>query len=72
MQKEVDEINREGKQKYEAVQEELANVVEIFNRVQKQFMNSYKTIQDIVNEKLGDEEKAVTCRFAKMIIKGWK
>ena len=50
MQKEVDEINREGKQKYEAVQEELANVVEIFNRVQKQFMNSYKTIQDIVNE----------------------
>ena len=50
VQKEVDEINREGKQKYEAVQEELANVVEIFNRVQKQFMNSYKTIQDIVNE----------------------
>ncbi|MGN0361438.1 MAG: hypothetical protein ACI4ET_01205 [Bilifractor sp.] len=53
VQKKIDDMNREGKQQYNAVQEELSQVVEIFNRVQKQFMNSYKAIQDIVNENAG-------------------
>lgn len=71
VQKEVDEINREGKQQYEAIQEELANVVEIFNRVQKQFMNSYKAIQDIVNE---NPEMGDTCDTAlrEDDYEGWK
>ncbi|MCC6094590.1 MAG: hypothetical protein LIV24_06165 [Eubacterium sp.] len=56
VQKQIDDMNREGKQQYNAVQEELSQVVEIFNRVQKQFMNSYKAIQDIVNENAGTGE----------------
>lgn len=50
VQRQIDERNREGKQQYLAVQEELGHVVEIFNQVQKQFMNSYRDIQKIVNE----------------------
>ena len=71
VQKEVDEINREGKQQYEAIQEELTNVVAIFNRVQKQFMNSYKAIQDIVNE---NPEVGESCDSAlrEEEYEGWK
>ncbi len=49
-QKQVDEQTLEGKQKYAAVQEELNQVVAIFNQVQRQFMQSHKTIQNIVSD----------------------
>ncbi len=50
VQRQIDEKNKTGKQTYDAVQEELGHVVEIFNQVQKQFMNSYRDIQRIIND----------------------
>lgn len=50
VEKQIEEKNRNGKMQYEAVQEELAHVIEIFNQVQKQFMNSYREIQNIVSD----------------------
>lgn len=52
-QKKIDEKNRDGRLQYAAIQEELAHVIETFNQVQKQFMNSYRDIQNIVNEEPG-------------------
>ena len=49
-QRQIDERNREGTLKYDAIQEELSHVLESFNKVQKQFMNSYRDIQRIMNE----------------------
>ncbi|MEE8835719.1 MAG: hypothetical protein SOH80_01875 [Eubacteriales bacterium] len=49
-QKKIDEKNREGKLQYAAIQEELSHVIDTFNQVQKSFMNSYRDIQNIVNE----------------------
>ena len=50
VEKQIEEKNRNGKMQYEAVQEELAHVIEIFNQVQKQFMNSCREIQNIVSD----------------------
>ena len=49
-QRQIDERNREGTLKYDAIQEELSRVLESFNKVQKQFMNSYRDIQRIISE----------------------
>ena len=46
--RQIEMKNQEGRSQYEAVQEELSNVVAIFSRVQRQFMTSYKDIQKIV------------------------
>lgn len=56
VEKQIDEKNRNGKMQYEAVQEELAHVVEIFNQVQKQFMNSYREIQNIISDVNGPQD----------------
>lgn len=50
IQHQIEEKNFEGKLKYNAVQEELNHVVEMFSQVQRQFMTSYKSIQSIVSE----------------------
>ena len=49
LQGEIDQRNRTGLVQYEAVQEELNSVLEIFRQVQKQVMNSYRTIQTIAS-----------------------
>jgi chromosome segregation ATPase len=54
VQRQVDEKMQEGKLQYNAVQEELSRIVAIFSKVQKQFMNSYRDIQKIVNENPGE------------------
>lgn len=46
----VEDQRAEGQAKYEAAQEELTGVVEQFGRIQHQFMQSYKTIQEITNK----------------------
>ena len=53
---EIDRRNRAGQVQYEAVQEEINNVMEIFNNLQKQFMSSYKTIQEIVRDRPDADE----------------
>ena len=49
IQEEIDQRNMNGKVQYEAVQEELNSVLETFRQVQKQVMNSYRTIQTIAS-----------------------
>jgi cell division septum initiation protein DivIVA len=49
VQHEVDERLLEGKKKYIAVQEELNDVVELINQVQRRFMQSYKSVHAIVS-----------------------
>lgn len=49
VQKKAEEKTREEEAKYDAVQEELNNVVELVNRVQRLFMKSYKSIQSIIS-----------------------
>lgn len=49
VQHEVDERLLEGKKKYVAVQEELNDVVELINQVQRRFMQSYKSVHAIVS-----------------------
>ncbi len=50
-QEEIDQRNMTGKVQYEAVQEELNSVLEIFRQVQKQVMNSYRSIQTIASSR---------------------
>ncbi len=47
-QREVDTKLAEGKKKYAAVQEELNGIVEMINRVQKRFMESYKAVHSML------------------------
>ena len=49
VQGEIDQRNKTGLVQYETVQEELNSVLEIFRQVQKQVMNSYRTIQMIAS-----------------------
>ena len=49
VQHEVDEKLSEGKKKYVAVQEELNDIVELINQVQRRFMQSYKSVHAIVS-----------------------
>ena len=48
--KQIEELNSEGRQKYEVIQEELSHIMEMFSQVQKQFMNAYRGIHDIVSD----------------------
>lgn len=48
-QKKIDKQEQEGTQKYNAMQEELNGLVGLINNVQRQFMQSYKSIQSIVD-----------------------
>ena len=59
VQGEIDQRNKNGLVQYETVQEELNSVLEIFRQVQKQVMNSYRTIQMIAsgrNAGLNDDD----------------
>ena len=49
VQHEVDDKLSEGKKKYVAVQEELNDIVELINQVQRRFMQSYKSVHAIVS-----------------------
>ena len=74
VQREVDERLLEGKKKYVAVQEELNDVVELINQVQRRFMQSYKSVHAIVStmpESLQDledemEEEILRTQMSKM------
>ena len=47
---EIDDRTTVGRQQFEFVQDELNNALELFSKLQKQFMHSYKTIQEIVRD----------------------
>lgn len=49
VQKEVDEKLLEGRKKYAAVQEELNGTVDLMNQVQRRFMESCKSIHNLVS-----------------------
>ncbi len=49
VQTKVDEKLAEGKKKYMAVQEELTDIVELLNQVQRRFMQSYKAVHTIIS-----------------------
>lgn len=49
VQKEVDEKLAEGKKKYIAMQEELNEIVEVMNQVQRRFMESCKSVYNIIS-----------------------
>ena len=61
VQTKVDEKLAEGKKRYMAVQEELTDIVELLNQVQRRFMQSYKAVHTIISsapdslQELGDE-----------------
>lgn len=46
----IEERRADGQAKFESANEELTGVIEQFGRVQHQFMQSYKTIQEITNK----------------------
>ena len=50
IQVEIDDRTTAGRQQFEFVQDELNNALELFSKLQKQFMQSYKAIQEIVRE----------------------
>ncbi|MDD3279214.1 MAG: hypothetical protein PHG16_10110 [Lachnospiraceae bacterium] len=59
VQKEVDEKLAEGKKKYIAMQEELNEIVDVMNQVQRRFMESCKSVYNIIStmpESLSDLE----------------
>ena len=59
IQVEIDDRTTAGRQQFEFVQDELNNALELFSKLQKQFMQSYKSIQEIVRDHPGtdmDEE----------------
>ena len=49
VQVKVDEKLAEGKKRYMAVQEELTDIVELLNQVQRRFMQSYKAVHTIIS-----------------------
>ena len=49
VQTKVDEKLTEGKKRYMAVQEELNDIVELLNQVQRRFMQSYKAVHTIIS-----------------------
>ena len=48
VQGEVDAKLNDGKQKYLAVQDEMNEIVELFNQMQRKFMQSYKEVHEII------------------------
>lgn len=62
IQVEIDDRTTAGRQQFEFVQDELNNALELFSKLQKQFMQSYKAIQEIVRDHPGsdmDEEPRI-------------
>ena len=49
VQSEVDDKLAEGKRKYIAVQEEMIEIVELFNQAQRRFMSSYREVHKIIS-----------------------
>lgn len=48
VQQQVDDKLADGKKKYIAIQEELNDIVELINQVQRRFMTAYRSVHDIV------------------------
>ena len=48
VQNEISQKLADGKQKYVAVQDEMNEIVELFNQMQKKFMQSYKEVHEII------------------------
>ena len=50
IQAEIDKRIDDGEQRYKAVEEELENIVDTVNKVQRKFMDSYRSIHRIVQD----------------------
>ncbi len=48
VQGQIDQKLNDGKQKYLAVQDEMNEIVDLFNQMQKKFMQSYKEVHEII------------------------
>ncbi len=48
VQNEISQKLADGKQKYVAVQDEMNEIVELFNQMQKKFMQSYKEVHELI------------------------
>lgn len=48
VQQEITQRLADGKQKYVAVQDEMNEIVELFNQMQKKFMQSYKEVHELI------------------------
>ena len=48
VQGQIDQKLTDGKQKYLAVQDEMNEIVDLFNQMQKKFMQSYKEVHEII------------------------
>ena len=48
VQNEISQRLTDGKQKYLAVQDEMNEIVDLFNQMQKKFMQSYKEVHEII------------------------
>ena len=55
IQVEIEDRTTAGRQQFEFVQDELNNALELFSKLQKQFMQSYKSIQEIVRDHPGPD-----------------
>ena len=51
LQRELEDRSSVGRQQLEFVQDELNGTLELFSKLQKQFMHSYKSIQEIVRDR---------------------
>ena len=50
VQSEIDTKLNDGRKKYLAVQEEMNEIVDLFNQIQKKFMVSYKEVHEIIQD----------------------
>ncbi len=53
VQNDIDAKLTDGKKKYLAVQDEMNDIVELFNQMQKKFMTSYKEVHEIIQSMPG-------------------
>ena len=53
VQTEIDKRIDEGEQRYKTIEEELENLLSLVNQVQKKFMESYRSIHNIVRDMPG-------------------
>ena len=53
VQAEIDRRIDDGEQRYKTVEEELENILGLVNQVQKKFMESYRSIHNIVSDMPG-------------------
>ena len=57
VQTEIDRRIDEGEQRYKSVEEELQGILGLVNQVQKKFMESYRSIHNIVRDMPGLDQQ---------------